>query len=59
MNHSSLIVDSGNQKGAHDASILSQERYNVSKKHNRGGNALSELRKSSKAHAVNSKKQQA
>ena len=55
MNHSSLIVDSAaNQKMTGEVNILSNDRYTASKK-NRGNNAMSELRKSSKA-PINSKK---
>ena len=49
MNHSSLIVDSGaKQPFVNDMSILSQEGRYASKKQQRGANAFSELRKSSK-----------
>ena len=55
MNHSSLIVDSAaNQKMTGEVNILSNDRYTVGKK-NRSNNAMSELRKSSKA-PINSKK---
>ena len=54
INHNSLIVDSVNNRMTGDVSILSQERYNGTKK-NRGANAMSELRKSSKM-PINSKK---
>ena len=54
INHNSLIVDSVNNRMTGDVSILSQERYKGTKK-NRGANAMSELRKSSKV-PINSKK---
>ena len=55
MNHSSLIVDSAaNQKANGEFNINFNDRYTASKK-NRGNNAMSELRKSSKA-PINSKK---